>query len=244
MRGLYLSLIGCAAVLAVACGGSQPPAETPEPPAPASEPPAASAPAASATPSEADEEAPGAKEDNADDGAGSSDKGDKPKKAAVPEPKFTEGMTVDQAIDAVPQGMARENVDQDELSKPLHRLQGLRALQAPPERSLQAQGRHLERQGRRRRRDHHAQERKARVVHRQADQGARLEGPRRVAEHDRVLVLDRARCRLSGTVSSLRARPGRTPGPGPARRAPAPRCGRNDALSASSLQWSRAASAA
>jgi hypothetical protein len=119
MRGLYLSLIGCAAVLAVACGGSQPPAETPEPPAPASEPPAASAPAASATPSEADEEAPGAKEDNANDGAGSSDKGDKPEKAAAKEPKFTEGMTVDQAIAAVPQGMARENVDQDELSKPL-----------------------------------------------------------------------------------------------------------------------------
>ncbi len=113
MRGLYLSLIGCAAALAVACGGSEPPAQSPEPPAPAPEPPAASAPAASATPSEA------ATDDNGDDSS-SSDDGDKPKKTdETVEPKFTEGMTVDQAIAAVPQGLPRENVDQDELSKPL-----------------------------------------------------------------------------------------------------------------------------
>ncbi len=117
MRGLYLSLIGCAAALAVACGGSQPPAETPEPPAPAPEPPAASAPAESATPSE---EAP-PKDDNGDNGddSSSSDDSDKPKKMDTVEPKFTDSMTVDQAINAVPQGLPRENVDQDELSKPL-----------------------------------------------------------------------------------------------------------------------------
>ncbi len=120
MRGLYLSLIGCAAVLAVACGGSNPPAQTPEPPAPAPEPPAASAPASSATPGESDTK-PDATDDNDNGDDSSSDDSDKPNQVedTTVEPKFTDGMTVDQAIAAVPQGLPRENVDQDELSKPL-----------------------------------------------------------------------------------------------------------------------------
>lgn len=59
-----------------------------------------------------DQDAPAADDDK------DSDDGDKPK-ADKPEPKFTDGMTVNQAINAVPQGMARENIDQDSLSKPL-----------------------------------------------------------------------------------------------------------------------------
>lgn len=84
-------------VLLVACGGSAPPAEAPVAEAePASEVPSAPAePAEEATPEPKTEKAP------------------------QPEPVFTEGMSVAEAIKAVPQGMERANIDQETLSKPI-----------------------------------------------------------------------------------------------------------------------------
>jgi hypothetical protein len=43
----------------------------------------------------------------------------KPAKPAVPEPQFTDGMSVADAIKAVPQGAERANIDQETLSKPI-----------------------------------------------------------------------------------------------------------------------------
>lgn len=79
------------------CGGSAAPAEAPvaevAPPAP---PPA---------PVEPIEEAP--KEEP------------KPEKPPVAEPQFTDGMSVAEAVKAVPQGAERANIDQETLSKPI-----------------------------------------------------------------------------------------------------------------------------
>ena len=98
MRGT--TLVGSGAILAlmVGCGGSTPPPEEPvttveEPTeAPPPEPPMAEEPP--------EEEAP-------------------PPKAEVPEPEFKEGMSVEEAINAVPQGTARLNMETEVLSKPL-----------------------------------------------------------------------------------------------------------------------------
>jgi hypothetical protein len=43
----------------------------------------------------------------------------KPVKPAAPEPQFTEGMSVADAINAVPQGAERANIDQETLSRPI-----------------------------------------------------------------------------------------------------------------------------
>jgi hypothetical protein len=43
----------------------------------------------------------------------------KPAKPAAPEPQFTEGMSVAEAIKAVPQGAERANIDQETLSMPI-----------------------------------------------------------------------------------------------------------------------------
>jgi hypothetical protein len=43
----------------------------------------------------------------------------KPIKPAAPEPQFTEGMSVAEAINAVPQGAERANIDQETLSRPI-----------------------------------------------------------------------------------------------------------------------------
>ena len=43
----------------------------------------------------------------------------KPTKPAAPEPQFTDGMSVADAIKAVPQGAERANIDQETLSKPI-----------------------------------------------------------------------------------------------------------------------------
>ena len=43
----------------------------------------------------------------------------KPEKPAAPEPQFTDGMSVADAIKAVPQGAERANIDQETLSKPI-----------------------------------------------------------------------------------------------------------------------------
>jgi hypothetical protein len=43
----------------------------------------------------------------------------KSEESSVPEPKFTEDMSVEEAIQAVPQGVERRNIDQETLGKPL-----------------------------------------------------------------------------------------------------------------------------
>lgn len=43
----------------------------------------------------------------------------KPVKPAAPEPQFTDGMSVADAIKAVPQGAERANIDQETLSRPI-----------------------------------------------------------------------------------------------------------------------------
>jgi hypothetical protein len=89
-------------ILFVGCGGSEPPAQAPDAeappaePAPPPEPPKQEEPVAEAPPEEP-----------------------KPAPAPVPEPQFTEGMSVADAIKAVPQGAERANIDQETLGKPL-----------------------------------------------------------------------------------------------------------------------------
>ncbi len=88
-------------LLLAACGGSAPPAQTPSEPVATSEAPPPPPPADTAdASSKATESAP-------------------PKKEDVPEPSFTQDMTVDQAIKAVPIDAERVNIDQETLSKPL-----------------------------------------------------------------------------------------------------------------------------
>ena len=85
-------------MLSLACGGSTPPAESPEPSASPVIPTKTEviAPTSELPP----EPAPAPQEE-------------------VVEPTFTPDMTVDQAIKAIPQSAERMNVDQETLSKPL-----------------------------------------------------------------------------------------------------------------------------
>src|SRR4051794_5646638 len=98
-RRSYLAL----AFVLTACGGSKPPAEDPsqaEPTGNTATPPPS---AASADETEAKPEAEA-----------------KPKKGEpAVEPVFTDDMSVEQAIKAIPQDAERMNVDQETLSKPL-----------------------------------------------------------------------------------------------------------------------------
>lgn len=86
------------------CGGSGPPPEHPPEPEPVS-PTVEAVPAPSAPVPAADAEAP--KEEP------------KAEKAPAPEPQFTDGMSVAEAIKAVPQGAERANIDNETLGKPL-----------------------------------------------------------------------------------------------------------------------------
>lgn len=88
----------------LACGGSAPSPEAPDPEA---------APAVEAAPAP---EAPA----NVQTTAEAEPKPEpKPEAAPVAEPQFTDGMSVDEAIKAVPQGAERVNIDQETLGKPL-----------------------------------------------------------------------------------------------------------------------------
>ncbi len=109
MRGQHAAWFVVLALVA-ACGGTEKPAESPK----------------SAEDDKADIEQPEAKaepktdegksdEGKADEGKGDEGKGAKP----AAEPEFKEGMSVDEAINAVPQGTERVNVDQQTLGKPL-----------------------------------------------------------------------------------------------------------------------------
>lgn len=86
------------------CGGSQPPAESPESSVdePKTEEPTEQTPKAE----EKSEEAEGTEKGEAEAKPGA-------------EPAFTDGMSVDEAINAVPQGIERMNLDPEVLGKPL-----------------------------------------------------------------------------------------------------------------------------
>jgi outer membrane biosynthesis protein TonB len=84
----------------LACGGSEPPPEVPD---------------AEAVPA-AEEPPPPPKEEPAD---APPKEEPKPEPAPVAEPQFTDGMSVEEAIKAVPQGAERANIDQETLGKPL-----------------------------------------------------------------------------------------------------------------------------
>jgi hypothetical protein len=99
-----LAAFSALGIFLLACGGSEPPAQSPDaeaaPPieaAPPSPPPAPVEPAADAPPKEEP----------------------KPEKPAVAEPQFTDGMSVAEAVKAVPQGAERANIDNETLGKPL-----------------------------------------------------------------------------------------------------------------------------
>ncbi|GMV17721.1 MAG: hypothetical protein HS104_32390 [Polyangiaceae bacterium] len=100
---LWVSLCCSALLLVGACGGSQPPAESPEPvqeepkPEPKSEP----------------------SDEPTEEPTGEAGKGEGEGKGPAAEPTFKEDSSVDEAIAAVPQGTPRVNVEQDRLAKPL-----------------------------------------------------------------------------------------------------------------------------
>lgn len=113
MRGTQPLLSLFTGLWVVACGGSSPPAASPEAElATTSEIPAVSAETADTT--ETTDAAPAA--DAAPSGAKSTDE-------AAAEPVFTENMSVAEAIKAVPQGIERANLDTETLSKPLQNLE-------------------------------------------------------------------------------------------------------------------------
>lgn len=99
MQRCFLGVL-FATSLTCACGGSQPAAESAE----------AEKPVESAEPA-----APPA----ADEAAPSEEKEPEKKPAAeVPEPQFTDNMSVAEATKAVPQGSDRKNIEQEALAKP------------------------------------------------------------------------------------------------------------------------------
>jgi len=101
-------------LLFAGCGGSQPPAESPASDSAASEEPAASAPA---TP-ESSEDA--SKASSGDEASSDSEKANTA--SAATEPAFTDNMSVDEAMKAVPRDAERRNIDQETLGKPLSDL--------------------------------------------------------------------------------------------------------------------------
>jgi len=88
----------------LACGGSEPPPESPPPPEPVR--PTVETTPPPAKPAEPAAEAPKEEPKPAE-------------KPAAPEPQFTEGMSVADAVKAVPVGAERANIDQETLSEPI-----------------------------------------------------------------------------------------------------------------------------
>jgi hypothetical protein len=98
MRGRF-SVLMVLLLATAGCGGATPPPEEPD-----------------------HEMPPVAKEDPEPPAPEPEPEPEEPKPAA-PEPEFTEGMSVNEAINAVPQGTTRVNMDQDELSAPLTKFE-------------------------------------------------------------------------------------------------------------------------
>jgi len=105
MRGYRICLLGVFAALAVACAGAQPKQGTDEYGVPT-----ASKGSADENYDEVDQPKPKPRGTSNEEGE---------KKASPGEPEFKEGMTVLQAMDAVPQGMERVNIAEEILSQPL-----------------------------------------------------------------------------------------------------------------------------
>jgi hypothetical protein len=106
--------------LAAACGGSTPPAEAPE-----------------------EEDDDDIEQTSASEGTttaeGEEESSEKPKPEAA-EPEFKDGMSVDEAINAVPQGTERENIEQETLARPLTEAKlYARAIPGQPRTSLRSQ---------------------------------------------------------------------------------------------------------
>ncbi len=100
MRGFAQGLLVFVFSAGIGCGGSTPPPAAPEPePEPVAEP----TPLVEPTPAPEDDQ----------------DESKKGEPAPAAEPEFSDDMTVEQAIAAVPQGMERANLDPDALSEPL-----------------------------------------------------------------------------------------------------------------------------
>lgn len=108
MRG-HRALWIAVAALAFGCGGSQTPAESPEPSDDVEQSSAAE------RKDEVEQASEGEKGDDEGEGKGEA----QGEKKAGAEPEFKDGMSVDEAINAVPQGTERLNVDQEALGKPL-----------------------------------------------------------------------------------------------------------------------------
>ena len=92
-----------------ACCSCPQPAQAPEAAAPEAEAPVAASPVAAPAPVPAAEPV----------AAAPPQEEPKPTKPAAPEPQFADGMSVADAIKAVPQGAERANIDQETLSKPI-----------------------------------------------------------------------------------------------------------------------------
>ncbi|HTQ04541.1 MAG TPA: hypothetical protein VMI54_11825 [Polyangiaceae bacterium] len=106
-------ILGCifCLTLATACGGSEPSPEAPS--SSAKDDASASAP----TPSEP---APAAASDEAPSKPDAADKPAPASKQDVPTPPFKENGSVRDAVNAVPQGTPRLNIEQEELGRPLN----------------------------------------------------------------------------------------------------------------------------
>lgn len=101
------------AALAVACGGSTTPPEQAEAPA-----------GDDVSPDDIEQTASGPAAPPATDRLDETEGESKPaEKPAAPEPVFKEGGSVDEAIQAVPQGAERVNLDQEALGKPLQDME-------------------------------------------------------------------------------------------------------------------------
>jgi hypothetical protein len=109
MRGTSTWILSFAAALAIACGGSTPPPEEAEP-------------ASDVSPDDVEQTASTATSARSSDEPDRLDETSEQKpsaKSAGPEPVFKEGGSVNEAIQAVPQGADRVNLDQETLGKPL-----------------------------------------------------------------------------------------------------------------------------
>jgi hypothetical protein len=112
MRGLILPYLLISA-FAVGCGGNTPKAESADSESSETD-------SSEASPSQTDSS------ETTETSSGTSDDGGAPDKeqdaSSGPEPQFTETMSVEEAIRAVPQGVERRNIDQETLGKPLQNV--------------------------------------------------------------------------------------------------------------------------
>ena len=106
MRGLNLSAMAMTAILLGACAGSTPEAESADEYGYVDEEPEGE---------EVDEGNADVEQEAPEEEGESKDE----ESTAIPEPEFTPGMSVNDAINAVPQGIPRVNIDPETLSGPL-----------------------------------------------------------------------------------------------------------------------------